>query len=128
MRSHKYEFLEQCTQHELCRANQILDTRSEEVVRHDLKPSSIDLAVRSRWLQCPAFDLTFQVQKSSGMSVITERNLTESVGWWLLQILNVVRDRQMRKTHQDSLEDCVAYATLKAEASLNETFKDITTK
>jgi uncharacterized protein YecT (DUF1311 family) len=62
------------------------------------------------------------------MSVITERNLTESVGWWLLQILNVVRDRQMRKTHQDSLEDCVAYATLKAEASLNETFKDITTK
>ena len=46
--------------------------------------------------------------------------LTESEGWLLLQVLKDVRDRQHPRPHQDSLEDAIAYAALKAEARLNE--------
>ena len=46
--------------------------------------------------------------------------LTESEGWLLLQLLKDVRDRQRTRPHQDSLEDAIAYAALKAEARLNE--------
>jgi hypothetical protein len=56
----------------------------------------------------------------AAFNAITERNLTESEGWLLLQILKDVRDRQKPQPHRDSLEDCVAYAALKAEARLNE--------
>lgn len=45
--------------------------------------------------------------------------LTESEGWLLLQLLKDVRDRQRTRPHQDSLEDAIAYAALKAEARLN---------
>lgn len=51
---------------------------------------------------------------------ITGRDLTESEGWLLMQVLKDVRDRQRQQPHQDSLEDCVAYAALKAEARLKE--------
>lgn len=51
-------------------------------------------------------------------NVITGRDLTESEGWLLMQILKDVRDRQRVKAHRDSLEDCIAYAALKAEARL----------
>jgi hypothetical protein len=53
-------------------------------------------------------------------NVITGRDLSESEGWLLLQILKDVRDRQRVEPHRDSLEDCVAYAALKAEARLQE--------
>lgn len=46
--------------------------------------------------------------------------LSESEGWLLMQILKDVRDRQRPNAHQDSLEDCVAYAALKAEARFKE--------
>lgn len=46
--------------------------------------------------------------------------LSESEGWLLMQILKDVRDRQRKNAHQDSLEDCVAYAALKAEARIKE--------
>ena len=62
-------------------------------------------------------------ERSMGRAVeafnaITGRDLKESEGWLLLQVLKDVRDRQTRKPHADSLEDCIAYAALKAEARL----------
>lgn len=64
-------------------------------------------------------------ERSMGRAVaafnsITERDLTEAEGWLLLQVLKDVRDRQRKKAHVDSLEDCIAYAALKAEARLAE--------
>lgn len=53
-------------------------------------------------------------------NTITGRDLTASEGWLLLQILKDVRDRQRSLPHTDSLEDCIAYAALKAEARLME--------
>ena len=52
--------------------------------------------------------------------ILGREALTESEGWLLLQILKDVRDRQRPVPHADSLEDCVAYAALKAEARLAE--------
>ena len=51
-------------------------------------------------------------------NAITGRDLEESEGWLLLQVLKDVRDRQRREPHVDSLEDCIAYAALKAESRL----------
>ena len=51
-------------------------------------------------------------------NAITGRDLEESEGWLLLQVLKDVRDRQRREPHVDSLEDGIAYAALKAEARL----------
>lgn len=48
------------------------------------------------------------------------RELSESEGWLLMQILKDVRDRQRKEPHKDSLEDGVAYSALKAEARLAE--------
>jgi tRNA C32,U32 (ribose-2'-O)-methylase TrmJ len=53
-------------------------------------------------------------------TILGRQALTESEGWLLLQILKDVRDRQRGTPHVDSLEDCVAYAALKAEARLLE--------
>ncbi len=49
-------------------------------------------------------------------NIITGRDLTESEGWLLMQILKDVRQWQRPDYHQDSAEDCIAYAALKAEA------------
>lgn len=56
----------------------------------------------------------------AAFNVITGRDLSESEGWLLLQLLKDVRDRQGGQPHRDSLEDCIAYAALKAEARLAE--------
>lgn len=53
-------------------------------------------------------------------AILGRQALTESEGWLLLQLLKDARDRQRRQPHADSLEDCIAYAALKAEARLNE--------
>ena len=53
-------------------------------------------------------------------NIIAGRDLTESEGWLLLQILKDVRDRQRKEPHVDSLEDGIAYSALKAEARLME--------
>lgn len=53
-------------------------------------------------------------------NIITGRDLTEAEGWLLLQILKDVRQWQRPGYHQDSAEDCVAYAALKAEAKEQE--------
>lgn len=56
----------------------------------------------------------------AAFNTITGRDLKESEGWLLLQLLKDVRDRQRPAAHRDSLEDCIAYAALKAEARLAE--------
>lgn len=56
----------------------------------------------------------------AAFNAITGRDLKESEGWLLLQILKDVRDRQREAPHVDSLEDCVSYAALKAEARMQE--------
>ena len=56
----------------------------------------------------------------AAFNAITGRELTESEGWLLLQVLKDVRQWQNpNKAHQDSLEDCIAYAALKAESMLD---------
>lgn len=62
-------------------------------------------------------------ERSMGRAVdafnaITGHELQESEGWLLLQVLKDVRDRQRPAAHQDSLEDAIAYAALKAEARM----------
>lgn len=56
----------------------------------------------------------------AAFNIITGRDLTESEGWLLMQVLKDVRDRQRAEPHQDSLEDGIAYSALKAEARLTE--------
>lgn len=56
----------------------------------------------------------------AAFNIIAGRHLTESEGWLLLQILKDVRDRTTFKPHRESLEDCVSYAALKAEARVKE--------
>lgn len=53
-------------------------------------------------------------------AILGRQALTESEGWLLLQVLKDVRDRQRAAPHRDSLEDCITYAALKAEARLAE--------
>lgn len=53
----------------------------------------------------------------TAFNAITGRDLLESEGWLLMQILKDVRQWQRpTECHQDSIEDCVSYAALKAEA------------
>ena len=52
----------------------------------------------------------------TAFNAITKHTLTEAEGWLLLQVLKDVRLFQRAAFHQDSAEDCVAYAALKAEA------------
>ena len=52
-------------------------------------------------------------------ALLGRQALSESEGWLLLQLLKDARDRT-GKPHRDSLEDCIAYAALKAEARLKE--------
>lgn len=49
-------------------------------------------------------------------NALTGRDLTEAEGWLLLQLLKDARQWSGRRFHQDSAEDCIAYAALKAEA------------
>lgn len=52
----------------------------------------------------------------AAFNAVTGRDLAESEGWLLLQLLKDVRQWQRPRYHADSAEDCVAYAALKAEA------------
>ncbi len=56
----------------------------------------------------------------AAFNIVTGRNLTEAEGWLLLQILKDVRQWQRPGFHQDSADDCIAYAALKAEAKQKE--------
>ncbi len=58
----------------------------------------------------------------TAFNIVTGRDLTEAEGWLLLQILKDVRQWQRPGFHQDSAEDCIAYAALKAEAKQKEAY------
>ena len=49
-------------------------------------------------------------------NAITGKDITESEVWLLLQLLKDVRQWSREDYHQDSAEDCIAYAALKAES------------
>lgn len=52
----------------------------------------------------------------TAFNTITGNQLSESDGWLFMQILKDVRQWQKDDYHQDSAEDCICYAALKAEA------------
>lgn len=53
---------------------------------------------------------------ATAFNAITGKDLTESDVWLLLQLLKDVRQWSKEDYHQDSAEDCIAYAALKAES------------
>lgn len=57
---------------------------------------------------------------TAAFNIITGKNISESEGWLLLQILKDVRLWQKPGYHADSAEDCIAYAALKAESKGRE--------
>lgn len=57
---------------------------------------------------------------ATAFNAITGHNLTGPDVWLLLQILKDVRQWTHPRYHQDSAEDSVAYAALKAEALANQ--------
>lgn len=68
-------------------------------------------------------------ERSMGRAVvafnaITGRELTEAEGWLLMQIIKDVRLFTRPGYHADSAEDCIAYASLKAEAKAAEAKPD----
>jgi len=48
-------------------------------------------------------------------NAITGQHMTEAQAWLFMQLLKDVRQWQKPGFHEDSAEDCVAYAALKAE-------------
>ena len=102
--------------------------RRERMKQEETKsrtPESIEFLMRAVDLQqerAKSYDVggTMAGERSMGKTVqafniITGHALRESDGWLLLQLLKDVRD-QTNGPHMDSLEDCVSYAALKAEA------------
>lgn len=53
---------------------------------------------------------------AKAFNAITGKNITESEVWLILQLLKDVRQWSREDYHQDSAEDCIAYAALKAES------------
>ena len=53
---------------------------------------------------------------AKAFNAITGKDIAESEVWLLLQLLKDVRQWSREDYHQDSAEDCIAYAALKAES------------
>ena len=83
----------------------------------DFLQASIDVQVeRGKQYDTPAGERSMG-KTVTAFNAITGRDLTEAEGWLLLQVLKDVRQWQNPdKYHEDSALDCVAYASLKAEA------------
>jgi hypothetical protein len=86
---------------------------------HLLEKAAEHMKERGRQYDRPAGERSMG-RAVSAFNTITGQSLSESEGWLLLQVLKDVRDRQRGSPHRDSLEDCIAYAALKAEARLSE--------
>ena len=56
----------------------------------------------------------------AAFNIVTGHGLSEAEGWLLLQILKDVRQWQRPGFHQDSADECIAYAALKAKAKQKE--------
>ena len=58
----------------------------------------------------------------AALNCVTGNKMTEAEGWLLLQLLKDVRQWSTPNTaHVDSLQDCIAYAALKAECIIEQT-------
>lgn len=92
-----------------------------EAVRYPTASEINDQAMKHIRDRASTYDQP-QGERSMGKTIrafnaITGRDLTESEGWLLLQVLKDVRQWQNpNEYHQDSGEDCIAYAALKAES------------
>lgn len=98
------------------------DTRLEYPAPAYVAPDLLAAACEHMVQRAATYDKP-EGERSMGRAVeafnaITGRDIEESEGWLLMQLLKDVRDRQRREPHRDSLEDCIAYAALKAEARL----------
>ncbi|MDQ7981374.1 hypothetical protein QYH69_29510 [Paraburkholderia sp. SARCC-3016] len=87
-------------------------------------PGLLDKAVGHMRARAAQYDQP-EGERSMGATVIafnavTGRDLAESEGWLLLQLLKDVRLFQAPGYHADSAEDCIAYAALKGEAKARE--------
>jgi len=59
----------------------------------------------------------------AAFNAVTGNKMTEAEGWLLLQLLKDVRQwTTPQVAHVDSLQDCIAYAALKAECIINQGF------
>ncbi len=56
------------------------------------------------------------VRTVTAFNAITGQDMTEAQAWLFMQVLKDTRQWQKATYHQDSAEDCIAYAALKAEA------------
>ena len=89
-------------------------------------PALLDAAAGHMKARAATYDAP-EGERSMGRAVsalnalLGREALSESEGWLLLQLLKDARDRTRPVAHRDSLEDCIAYAALKAEARLTET-------
>lgn len=87
-------------------------------------PSILEAAAGHMWARAATYDKP-EGERSMAKTVAVFQahhgiTLTEAQGWHFLQILKDVRLFTSEKFHQDSAEDCVAYAALKAEAKAKE--------
>ncbi len=96
----------------------------------EIKPDELERAPTAvEFLQTAADTMTLRGrtydqptgERSMGKAVsmfntCTGRDLSESEGWLLMQLLKDVRQWSRAEYHADSALDCVAYAALKAEA------------
>lgn len=73
------------------------------------------LAERGKQYDSPAGERSMG-KAIRAFNAVSGRDLDESEGWLLMQLLKDVRQFSGPTYHTDSAEDCIAYAALKAEA------------
>lgn len=88
-------------------------------------PDLLDKAARLMEERGKQYDANGKAERSMGkvvkaFNVITGRELSEPEGWLFMQLVKDVRLFTKPGYHQDSAEDCIAYAALKAEAKQAE--------
>jgi len=94
-----------------------LSTRTEvcETAEDFLAKAAMHLKSRGQTYDQPSGERSME-RTVIAFNAITGHDITECEGWLLLQLLKDVRQWSSPDYHQDSAEDCIAYAALKAEA------------
>ena len=86
---------------------------------HLLERASAHMADRAATYDAPGGERSM-ARTVVAFNALTGRDLKESEGWLLMQLLKDARQCQRTNYHADSAEDCIAYAALKAEALQRE--------
>lgn len=94
-----------------------LSTRTEtcETAEDFLAKAAMHLQSRGQTYDQPSGERSME-RTVIAFNAITGHDISECEGWLLLQLLKDVRQWSTPDYHQDSAEDCIAYAALKAEA------------